>query len=196
MHRLSRGTLAGAAVCGAAALFVTAAGPAIITSEARRPKPKALSVVRSVAGTAPTARENVGGSLPLLAGQWGAGKHKAPPEHLTWEPPAGTSSPAGESLKVTVTAEAAPSYASFMLHRTIDGAGIPDEDSRQQQILACGPGITRPGCLIVDNRNGSYSIEIVGAPPPDHPYRVLYVQWAPQRPGAEEAWSSWQLPLG
>ncbi|MFF7989232.1 hypothetical protein ACFZDG_05465 [Kitasatospora xanthocidica] len=83
-----------------------------------------------------------------------------------------------------------------MLHSTIDASGIPDEDTGRQRILACGSGITDPGCRITDSGNGSYAIEVVGTPPPSHPYRVLYVQWAPNRPGAEETWASWQLPIG
>ncbi|MFG2848192.1 hypothetical protein ACGF12_34250 [Kitasatospora sp. NPDC048296] len=63
-----------------------------------------------------------------------------------------------------------------MLHSTIDESGIPDEDTRRQKVLACGPGITDPGCRITDNGNGSPTIEVVGTPPTSHPYRVLYVQ--------------------
>ncbi|WP_158786581.1 hypothetical protein [Streptomyces sp. NRRL F-5065] len=83
-----------------------------------------------------------------------------------------------------------------MLHSTIDASGIPDEDTRRQKILACGNGITDPGCRITAGSDGSYTIEVLGAPPPDHPYRVLYVQWAPNRPGSKETWASWQLPTG
>ncbi|MCH0542243.1 hypothetical protein I3F58_22360 [Streptomyces sp. MUM 203J] len=83
-----------------------------------------------------------------------------------------------------------------MVHSRVDGSGIPDEDTRRQKVLACGAGITDPGCRITDNRDGSFTIEVPGTPPPGHPYRVLYVQWAPDRPGTEETWASWQLPTG
>ncbi|MET9296461.1 hypothetical protein [Streptomyces sp. NPDC003077] len=77
-----------------------------------------------------------------------------------------------------------------MPHSTIDASGIPDEDTRRQKVLARGAGITEPGCRTMDNNGGSYTIEVIGAPPPGHPYRVLYVQWAPNRPGTEETWAS------
>ncbi|NJP50954.1 hypothetical protein HCJ93_12950 [Streptomyces sp. SBST2-5] len=83
-----------------------------------------------------------------------------------------------------------------MLHSRIDKSGIPDEDVRRQKVMACGPGITEPGCRITRNEDRSYTIELVGVPPPGHPYRVLYVQWAPNRADAEETWASWQLPTG
>lgn len=133
-----------------------------------------------------------------MAGQWGNGRHKEPPQRLEWRRPAGKNPRADveQPLRVTVTAASAPSYVSFMLHSTVNESGIPDEDTRRQKVLACGDGITDPGCRITDHRDGSYTIEVVGALPPDHPYRVLYVQWAPNRPGAEEIWASWQLPTG
>ncbi|WP_139216328.1 MULTISPECIES: hypothetical protein [unclassified Streptomyces] len=99
-------------------------------------------------------------------------------------------------MRVTVKAPSPPSYASFMLHSRIDASGIPDEDTRRQRVLACGTGIADPGCRITDNNDGSYTVEVPGSPPEGHPYRVLYVQWAPDRPGAEETWASWQLPTG
>ncbi len=144
-----------------------------------------------------TARQDDGTELLLVAGQWGGGRRKAPPKHLDWarsvgrDPQAGT----GQHGRVAVSAPSAPSYASFMLHSTIDESGIPDEDTRRQRVLACGAGITDQGCRITDGGNGSWTIEVVGTPPAGHPYRVLFVQWAPNRPGAEETWASWQLPL-
>ncbi|MEV0302210.1 hypothetical protein [Streptomyces prasinus] len=148
--------------------------------------------------TLPTAQENGGTDLPLVAGQWGSGGHKEPPQRLEWGLPAreNQKAAAGESVRITVEAASAPSYASFMLHSRIDDSGIPDEDARRQKILACGDGIDDAGCRITDNKDGSYTIESVRAQPTSHPYRVLYVQWAPTRPGDEETWGSWQLPTG
>ncbi|WP_437026854.1 hypothetical protein [Streptomyces sp. enrichment culture] len=84
-----------------------------------------------------------------------------------------------------------------MLHSRIDGSGIPDEDPRRQKVLACGEGITDPGCRITDHEDRrSYTIEAVDPLPAGRPYRVLYVQWAPERPGGKETWASWQLPTG
>ncbi|PWI10541.1 hypothetical protein DIZ27_11175 [Streptomyces sp. NWU339] len=103
---------------------------------------------------------------------------------------------AGKSVRSTVEAASSPSYASFILHSTIDGSGIPDEDTCRQEVLACEYGIDDPGCRITDDGDGSYTVETVSAPPPDHPYRVLYVRWAPNRPGNEGTWGTRQLPTG
>ncbi|MEV7027459.1 hypothetical protein [Kitasatospora sp. NPDC093558] len=188
MHRLTHRALGAAAACAAAALLVSCTGEPDRT-------PAAAS---TPAASTPAARQDGGATLPLVAGDWGGGRSKAPPQRLDWGRPAGLSGPgadAGRPVRVTVTAPAVPSYASFMLSGAVDASGIPDEDPDRQTVLACGTGITDPGCRITDNRDGSFSVEVVGAPPADRPYRVLYVQWAPTRPGAEETWASWQLPL-
>ncbi|WP_031078966.1 hypothetical protein [Streptomyces sp. NRRL WC-3742] len=196
MHRLTRRALSRAAACGAAALLVSCTGAPAAPSDGRRPE--SASASPSGRPAPPTARQDDGAELPLVAGQWGGGQHKEPPRHLDWarsvrpDPQAD----AGQHVRVAVAAAPAPSYASFMLHSTIDGSGIPDEDPRRQKVLACGAGIADPGCRITDGGNGSWTIEIVGTAPAGHPYRVLYVQWAPNRSGAEETWASWQLPLG
>lgn len=200
MHRLTHRAVRGAAACSAAAVLVSCTGSSTGQHEVRQPERATASPspFSSPDPAPPTARENGGPALPLVAGQWGNGRHKEPPQHLEWGRPTekNREADAGKSVRITVEAASTPSYASFMLHSTIDGSGIPDEDTRRQKVLACGDGIDAPGCRITDNKDGSYTIESVGAPPPDHPYRVLYVQWAPNRPGNEETWGSWQLPTG
>ncbi|GAA2268261.1 hypothetical protein GCM10010145_48530 [Streptomyces ruber] len=193
MRRLTRAAVNGAAACSAAALLVSCTQVSSVTPPARQPEPAASP---STDPALPTAQEHGGTDLPLVAGQWGGDRHKAPPQHLRWDTAKNRRTDAEQPFKVTVTAAAAPSYVSFMLHSTIDESGIPDEDTRRQKILACGPGITDPGCRTTDNEDGSYTVEVIGTPPPGRPYRVLYAQWAPNRPGAEGTWVSWQLPLG
>ncbi|MFF7732851.1 hypothetical protein [Streptomyces sp. NPDC007984] len=211
MHRLTRRVLSGTAAGSAAVLLlVSCTGPSTGSSTGRAAGRTAeegtgassidaadSAPAAPLAPPAPAARQQDGTGLPLVAGQWGAGRSKTPPRRLGWERPVdGDERSAASPLKVTVTAASPPSYVSFMLHSNIDEAGIPDEDTRRQKILACGSGITEPGCRIKENEDRSYTIETVGAPPVGHPYRVLYVQWAPDRPGAEETWASWQLPTG
>jgi hypothetical protein len=205
VHRLTRRVLGGT-VAGSAAvlLLVSCAGASTGSSTGHGAGRTADPVTGApsapaapAAPPAPAARQQDGTGLPLVAGQWGDGRRKTPTRRLAWERPAdGAERASASALKVTVTAASAPSYVSFMLHSRIDEAGIPDEDTRRQKILACGAGITEPGCRITENEDRSYTIETVGAPPADHPYRVLYVQWAPDRPGAEETWASWQLTTG
>ncbi|MFD8223686.1 hypothetical protein ACFV16_05875 [Streptomyces massasporeus] len=210
MHRLIRRVLGGTVAGSAAVLLLVSCAGSPTGSAAGRTADETTGP--SSAGTdlsdgadpsapaalaAPAARQQDGTGLPLVAGQWGDGRRKTPPRRLGWERPAdGGEGSAASPLKVTVTAASAPSYVSFMLHSRIDESGIPDEDTRRQKILACGAGISEPGCRIKENGDRSYTIETVGAPPAGHPYRVLYVQWAPDRPGAEETWASWQLPTG
>lgn len=202
MQGLTRRAAGGAAALCVAVLLGSCTGPADEPSRARASDrtlgPASPSASPSGAPARPAARLDGGPALPLVAGQWGDGRRKAPPRRLDWEEPEGNSrgSGAGKPLSVRVTADAAPSYVSFMLHSRIDKSGIPDEDVRRQKVMACGPGITEPGCRITRNEDRSYTIELVGVPPPGHPYRVLYVQWAPNRADAEETWASWQLPTG
>ncbi|MGX2994331.1 hypothetical protein JNUCC64_08540 [Streptomyces sp. JNUCC 64] len=192
MHRLTHRFTSGAAAVCAVALLGSCGQPPDGTSDARKPSPAKSATATTQAP--PSARGTDGSVLRLVAGRWSEGRGETPPRRLTWERP----DPAGDRrpVKVTVTAAAPPSYASFMAHSRIDGSGIPDEDTRRQKVLACGVGIESPGCRITDHRNGTHTIEVLGAPPAGHPYRVLYVQWAPHRPGAEETWASWQLPTG
>ncbi|MGW6547244.1 hypothetical protein ACWGBH_31010 [Streptomyces massasporeus] len=208
MHRLTRRVLSGTVAGSAAVLLLvscagsptgSSTGPAAgrTADEMTGPSSAGADSAAPAAPAAPAARQQDGAGLPLVAGQWGDGRRRTPPRHLGWERPAdGGDRSVASPLKVTVTAASAPSYVSFMLHSRIDEAGIPDEDTRRQKILACGAGISEPGCRIKENGDRSYTIETVGAPPAGHPYRVLYVQWAPDRPGAEETWASWQLPTG
>ncbi|OII68937.1 hypothetical protein BJP39_19430 [Streptomyces sp. CC77] len=208
MHRLTVRAARGAAALGAAALLASCTGGAPSTpapSEGRRTAPASPAPEKPARPASPapsadpaTPSAHLTGdtaALPLVAGAWGDGEGKTPPERLTW-PPTARAADGSAPVRVTVKAPSPPSYASFMLHSRIDASGIPDEDTRRQRVLACGTGIADPGCRITDNNDGSYTVEVPGSPPEGHPYRVLYVQWAPDRPGAEETWASWQLPTG
>lgn len=97
-------------------------------------------------------------------------------------------------LSVDVSGPSRPWYASFMVHRTVDRAGVPDERLSSQRVLACGDGITKPGCRIALLGNHHWRIETFGPAPRSHPYRILYVQWPSNGPGEPENWASWQLP--
>lgn len=128
-----------------------------------------------------------------MAGQWPTGDREVP-RNLTWQPPAGTAD--RQPLKITVRTDSVPAYVSFMLHQRVNSSGIPDEDYRRQTVLACGVGITDPGCRITAGPPGHYTVETARPVPEAHPYRVLYAQWAPAAPDSEETWASWQLPTG
>lgn len=146
------------------------------------------------APSAPSARDTrLAGMLPLVAGAWGeqGGSH-APPERLTWQ--RDRSASRDEPLSAEVTGPGRPWYASFMVHKTLDQAGVPKEDTANQAVLACGNGITEPGCRITRGVGDGWRIETSAPAPESHPYRVLYVQWPSDGPGRPEKWASWQLP--
>ncbi|SHG80174.1 hypothetical protein [Streptoalloteichus hindustanus] len=100
-------------------------------------------------------------------------------------------------MSATVAAKSAPAYVSIMAHSKVNAEGIPDETD--QVVLECGEGITKPGCTISQGSgeySGEYTVESTAPLDARHPYRVLYVQWAPGDPEAGERWVSWQLPTG
>lgn len=141
----------------------------------------------------PVARQRAT-ALPLVALQWDDTR-VAPGVRLRWpgEPGKPGQRPAADE-PTTVVAATAPSYASIMAHRRVDDAGIPDE--KGQIILECGQGITDPGCGITEGAPGEYLVRAIVPLDARHPFRILYVQWAPTTPGDDERWASWQLPTG
>lgn len=144
---------------------------------------------------APSARESrEGAALPLVAGKWSSSDTHPPPEKLRWrrEP----SSRPEAALSVEVIGPGKPWYASFMAHKTIDRNGIPDDAPDSQLVLACGEGLTDPGCRITALGGHRWRVETLASAPEGHPYRMLYVQWPSARPGDAEEWASWQLPIG
>jgi hypothetical protein len=167
------------------------------------PRPSAGTQVTKEAPVAkelpvPVARQGAT-ALSLVALQWG-GKQVAPGARLTWPgKPGGRAEPpnrgeTGASEPTTVVAARAPTYASIMAHQRVDEVGIPDES--RQVILECGQGISEPGCGITERAPGEYLIRATVPLDTRHPYRILYVQWAPAAPGDGERWASWQLPTG
>ncbi|WP_435059960.1 hypothetical protein [Streptomyces sp. bgisy060] len=126
-----------------------------------------------------------------MAGHWENGDSHAPPSRLTWQRDRHA---ARERLSVEVTGPAQPWYASSMVHKALDESGIPKEDTASQTVLACGDGITDPGCRITRTAPGRWRVETLDPAPTSHPYRVLYVQWPSDEPGQPEKWASWQLP--
>lgn len=141
----------------------------------------------------PSARDSRNGSaLPLVAGRWPKGGPHQPPERLTWKR---ASLPRTNSrLSVDVVGPEKPWYASFMTHKTVNRAGIPDESPENQRVLACGRGLTKPGCRISALGGHRWRVETIEPAPRSHPYRTLYVQWPSDGPGESENWASWQLP--
>lgn len=140
----------------------------------------------------PTARDtHLATPLPLMARQWEDGDSQTPPSRLTWQ----RDRRAGrDRLSVEVTGPAQPWYASFMVHKALDERGVPREDSANQTVLACGDGISDPGCRITRIAPDRWRVETVDPAPAGYPYRVLYVQWPSGGPGQTEKWASWQLP--
>lgn len=142
---------------------------------------------------APSARDGQhGAALPLVAGRWPKSSGHHPPESLTWRR---APLPQSESrLSADVAGPEQPWYASFMTHKTVNRAGIPDESPENQRVLACGQGIAKPGCRITSLGGHRWRIETLAPAPQNHPYRILYVQWPSGGPGEPENWASWQLP--
>ncbi|GAA1919144.1 hypothetical protein GCM10009716_29880 [Streptomyces sodiiphilus] len=135
--------------------------------------------------------EEPGEELTTVAAQWHGRMEVPPPRTLSWNPEQVRPT---EAVTVTLTAPRAPSYVSLLAHSRLGPGGIPDE--RGQLILECGAGITDPECSIVQEGIGEYTVRARAAELADHPFRVLYVQWAPGRPEGQERWVSWQLPTG
>lgn len=71
-----------------------------------------------------------------------------------------------------------------MVHKALDENGIPKEDTANQAVLACGDGISDPGCRITRTAPGRWRVETLDPAPTSHPYRVLYFQWPSDDAGA------------